>query len=141
MEVFKKKLKNRIIITGIYILAIVAIMIAVAIVGVEDEATSFTLGFGCGIGAVALVLCIRDGAALKNEEKLKRLYIEETDERRQHINAMVGSKGMVIFIAVTALAMLISNYFNQTVFFTLLAALGLMIIIKAALVTYYKRKF
>lgn len=141
MEVFKKKLKNRLIITGIYILAIVAVMVTAAIIGVEDEATSFTLGFGCGIAAVALVLVIRDAAALKNEEKLEKLYIEETDERRQHINAMVGSKGMVIFIAVISLAMLISNYYNRTVFFALLAVLGLMIIIKLALEIYYNRKF
>lgn len=140
MEIFKQKLRNRLIFGGIYC-AIILIFIAVVWnTGLNDSATSFTLGFGVGIEAVMIFFMVKCVKALKSEDKLKKLYIEENDERQKHLNAMVGGSGINISILFLALAMLISNYFNQTVFFTLLAVMFFVVLLKLTLKIYYNKK-
>ena len=65
-----------------------------------------------GLLAVVIYYMNKYRRALKSEEKLQELYIEETDERQQYINAKIGGTGLNISILVIALAMLVANYFN-----------------------------
>lgn len=140
MENFQKKVHKRLIFAGIYC-AIVLTLIAVSmIIGLDDSATAFTLGFGIGIETVVIFFMGKYLGALKSEDKLKKLYIEENDERRKHINAQIGGTGINISILFFALAMLVFNYFNQTVFFTLLAVTLFNVIVKIVLELYYNKK-
>ena len=140
MENFKRKLRNRIIITVIYCVIVLALTIVAAITDFNDSATAFNLGFGTGIGAVAVFFMIKYCGALKNEEKLKKLYIEEHDERQKHVDALVGRTGINIIILLFVLAMLVSHYFSRTIFYTLLAATLFTVAVKAILGVYYNKK-
>ncbi|MFY9174285.1 MAG: hypothetical protein WAO24_02915 [Peptococcia bacterium] len=140
MEKFKQKLGHRIIMGGVYCLAVVALTIISKIYSLDDHATSFALGFGVGLLAVVIYYMNKYRRALKSEEKLQELYIEETDERQQYINAKIGGTGLNISILVIALAMLVANYFNLIVFFTLLATTMFLVIVKAVLLKYYSSK-
>lgn len=140
MENFKRKLRNRIIVTAIYCVIVLALIIAAAVADFNDVATSFNLGFGTGIGAVAVFFMIKYCGALKNEEKLKKLYIEEHDERQKHVDALVGRTGINIIVLSFVLAMLITHYFSRTIFYTLLAATLFTVAVKAILGVYYNKK-
>ncbi|NLW11382.1 MAG: hypothetical protein GX028_05125 [Clostridiaceae bacterium] len=80
-------------------------------------------------------------AALRNEEKLKKLLIEENDERTAYIESKAGSKAINATIMLLALAMLVANFFDKTVFFTLMAATLATAMTKIVICCYYKRKF
>lgn len=140
MEKYKQKTQRRLIFSGIYC-AIIIIMIFVTVFGEHDSiATSFALGFGVGIGAVVIFYMWKYAEALKSEERLKTLYIEENDERQKHIDAKIGSVGINISIMIIAFAMLISNYFDRTVFYTLLAVTLFIVAVKFVLKLYYNKK-
>lgn len=140
MENYRKKVRKRIIFAGVYCAIVLILTAAAQIMHLDDSVTSFNLGFGFGIGAVVIFFMIRYRGALKSEDKLKKLYIEENDERQKHINSQVGHTGMNISIMSLALAMLVSNYFNRRVFFTLLAATLFIVAVKAVLSFYYNKK-
>lgn len=140
MEKYKRKLRQRLVLGGAYCIIVLLLTIVSNVVGLEDHATSFALGFGVGILAVVIYYMNKYRLALKSEEKLQELYIEENDERQQHINAKIGGTGLNISILSLALAMLVANYFNQIVFFTLLAATLFLVIVKAILLKYYNAK-
>lgn len=140
MVSYKKELQNRLIFAGIYCAIVLIFSVVIIFNNINDIATAFTLGFAFGIEAVVIVFMVKYRNALKSEDTLKKLYIEENDERRKHVNSMVGGIGINICLLVFALAMLISNYFNKTVFFTLLAATLFIALLKIVLVTYYNKK-
>lgn len=140
MEKYKRKLRQRLVLGGAYCIIVLLLTIVSNVVGLEDHATSFALGFGVGILAVVIYYINKYRLALKSEEKLQELYVEENDERQQHINAKIGGTGLNISILSLALAMLVANYFNQIVFFTLLAATLFLVIVKAILLKYYNAK-
>lgn len=140
MEKYKHKLRLRLVFGGVYCILIIALSIISKILVLEDHATSFALGFGVGLLVVVLYYMNRYRRALKSEEKLQELYIEENDERQRHIDAKIGGTGLNISILAFALAMLVSNYFNLIVFFTLLASTMFLVVLKAVLLKYYNKK-
>ncbi|MGE5494946.1 MAG: hypothetical protein ACM3S4_06580 [Burkholderiales bacterium] len=80
---------------------------------IETNALSFTLGACVGTLALVIFLLRKYALAMKNEESLKRLYIEETDERHRFIVSKTG--GAAINIAVGGLALgLLLRAFSAT---------------------------
>lgn len=80
-------------------------------------------------------------AALKDEEKLKKLYITENDERHQYISAKIGGIGINIVIGCLTLGAVISGYFHEVVFFTLIATMLFAVIVKLVLTLVYSKKY
>jgi hypothetical protein len=140
MEDFKRKLRSRITYGIAYGLLVLLVMCIAWITEIEDHATSFALGFSCGILLVVIAYILKCRSALKSEDKLRALYIEETDERQKHIGERVGATGINISIAVFSLAMLISNYYSPIVFFTLLAVTLFIVLLKSMLILYYAKR-
>lgn len=122
MTKFKHELRNRIR-WGLVYCAVVALLVVFhRVFRVETGAFSFSVGFAIGIEAVVIYFLARYRGALKDEQKLKELYIEENDEREKHISARIGESGIKIILISLSAAMLIAAYFDRVVFFTLLAA-------------------
>ena len=144
MENYKKRIKHRIALTSIYA-AVVLILLATGIIhafgGIASHAIGYTTGFCVGIEFVALYLTCRYGAALRNEDKLKALYIAENDERQKHIRTQMGSTSSIIVLAGLALGSVAAAFFNQTVFFTLLGATLFASMVKVILKFYYSHKY
>lgn len=138
MENYRKKLKFQVWLNSIGALALLVVQV-LAYVGVISPAAggerwgSFWNGFiaGAALGVMLLfiitvIIYIR---ALHNEERLKKLYVKENDERTRIIYEKSRSLGSSIFLLGMIPAMIIAGYFSTTVFFTCLAcALALSIV-------------
>ncbi|NLM46129.1 MAG: hypothetical protein GX200_04955 [Firmicutes bacterium] len=139
MMEFRQELKRRICGGGVYCLVVAFLVIFSRAFDVESLAFSFSLGFAIGIEFVVLYFIAKYRAALKDEQKLKLLYIEENDEREEHINLLIGKSGIKIILVSLSVAMLIAAYINQIVFFTLLAATLYTVVVVGALKIFYKK--
>ncbi|GKU24221.1 hypothetical protein [Clostridium folliculivorans] len=152
MEKFKGDLKKRLVfIILVDALAIFLIVVAgiyfnnISIAQGEKVVTDMIRGFQIGIfmGAQVIVLVYikKYIKALKDREKLRQLYIKENDEREKLIVSKFGSIGFNFCLVVIAIATIITGYFNQVVFVTLLIVALFMSFVKGSLLIYYSHKY
>jgi len=149
MDDFKKKLTARQLLIGAGLLVLFcAFMLSrhyVKAAPDSDYITGFIEGFQVGLLtallAALLYYLVRNLLALRNPEKLKKLYIAETDERKQFIQRQAGSIGMNIVMFGLAAGAVIAGNMNDTVFFTLMGACVFVALIRAFLKIYYKNKY
>ena len=147
MEQFKTTLKRRLYAMTGYAVAL-AVLVCLGLFrpmgGNNEETQVFMAGFNAGLFAVAIgvlvVSAVKYRAALKNEGKLKALYITEHDERLLAIHTKIGGTGMQVILFGLLGATIAAGFLNQTVFFTLLGALLFGAAVKAVLKVYYTRR-
>jgi len=143
MENFRKKLKKRLALAGAYNgMVLLFLVISYSISKrhvVPDMAVGFASGFFVGIQIVMIYYIGKYHAALKNEDKLKTLYIAENDERSKFIESKIGGIGINIILGGTVLGTIVAGFFNETVFFTLLFTLIFTALVKGTLKLYYNK--
>lgn len=105
-----------------------------------DFMMSFHGGVLFGIEILLIGDILKNLMAIRDEKGLKKLYIEENDERRVMIMQKTGAMGMAICIIGLGSATVISGFFNETVFFTLLGATLFTALIKGFFKIYYHIK-
>lgn len=141
---FAIKLKNRLIYG-----------IAIAIVGIASFATGlycrgsllneflagFYTGTGGGLFTVGIVLAIRCICVMRNEEKRKKVEIDENDERTRFITDRTGFITCMTMMAILYVASLVSGFLNLVVFFALVGATVLMILIMLVTNAILKKKY
>lgn len=108
--------------------------------GAGDFAEGLITGFFTGLMIVAIFNLTRMHAALKNEDKLKEMYIAETDERNIAIGKETASTATIISIMLTALAAIVAGFINITVCITLAASLFFSAIVTISVRLYYNKK-
>ncbi|GKU77366.1 hypothetical protein [Paenibacillus sp. L3-i20] len=145
MENYKVQIKTRK--NALSLVAAATLLIYVGLVfyrGGLPELPSFIKGFHTGafIGTeLFLVLfLVKYIKASKNDEELKKLYIEENDERNGLILQSASSLSIIIILIGLAIASVIAGFFNSLIFYTLLAALLFVVIIFFMLWKYYTKK-
>lgn len=149
MEKYKEIIKKRLTYMGLFNLAaVLSIVLTAKCYPTADEGTlidGFVRGFQVGIFAclqvMFLIATTRYARGLRDEEKLRKLYIAEKDERRKFIQDKIGGIGFNFTLALIALATVIAGFFHLLVFLTLLAVIFLMTLVKGSLKVYYKNKF
>jgi len=147
MERYRATLKKRLYGIGLYAAAL-TVLVCLGLLrpagGDSEEVRAFMSGFNAGLLAVAVVMLAlgirRYYAALRDERKLRALYIEEHDERLLAIRTRIGGTGMQIILFGLLLATIAAGFVSQTVFFTLLGALLFSAAVKAVLKIYYTKK-
>jgi len=149
MEEFKKKLINRQILLFVAMLGAAGTFILSS--RFEQKATmsehlrEFIGGFQAGIAAgllcVLIVFAIRYFMAAGNPERLKKLYISETDERTLFIKQKTGDIGMNIISYGLIVGANVAGNLNSTVFITLMCALLFVSLVRGFLKIYYRRKY
>ena len=106
---------------------------------------SFISGFQVGIAAALLLVMfyfvIRFARAITNSERLRQLYITETDERNALIRQKTGSIGMNVTNFGLILGTVVAGNINDTAFLTMLAASLFVGLVHAFLKIYYRRKY
>ncbi len=111
----------------------------------KENISDFILGFQFGILILLDMLLIRKlssyRSALKDNAKLKVLYIKENDERLKMIQEKIGIMGFNVAVIGLILIAITAGYFNEVVFFSLLGAVIFIVTIKACLKLYYYRKY
>lgn len=108
--------------------------------GASDFAKGLITGFFSGIMLVMIYYLSQMFAALKNEAKLKEMYIAETDERNIAIGKETASSATIVSMMCTALAAIVAGFINVTVCITLAAALFFSAIITVSMRAYYNKK-
>ncbi|MEJ6949521.1 hypothetical protein [Natronospora cellulosivora (SeqCode)] len=79
--------------------------------------------------------------ALKNDKKLKEIYIEENDERSKMIKEKSNTLTLEIIHYILAFALVISLAINKTVLYTLFAFVLLLLIKEWLTKLYYESKY
>lgn len=148
MEEYKKKLQNRQLLSALGLLLTLAVVGVSRIVGKppqSEQMASFVAGFYAGtmlmLVAVLVFTAVRSMLVARNPEKLKQMYIAETDERRQLIAQKSSALGMNLATFGLALAAMAAANLNTTVFFSLLGACLFLSLIRGALKIYYMKKY
>lgn len=140
MEKYRETLKFRIRLGGLYCCFMMFPNIILNNLFGEDPFTGFIMGVMLVSEAAVIAIITVYGFALKNKDNLKKLYIKETDERQWFIKCKVSTSGIPVILAGLLLAMMISGYFNKTVFFTLFVVYIFIALVMLFLKLYYKNK-
>lgn len=147
MEKFKKSMQTRVKLLGIIFAIYNIIMLYLNLnpdkfnIDTTSHLGSFSHGVRLGVSIGLSILCLfmmqKYNKTTKNNEKLKELYIEETDERKILIQRKVNSAVINTFRVLSIVALVISSYFNIVVFFTILAITMFLNFLSIILKLYY----
>lgn len=155
MEQYKEKLKltNIFLVIGCVVLAVFAISAIGSELGWfrilqpvagdshwHSQWFGFITGASCGIFAFMVTGLIRNIHALRDDKKLKKLYIKEHDERSIQILTLARNTAMQILLIVGLVSTAIAGYFSITVSLTILACVFVSSIVSMLLAAYYNRK-
>lgn len=146
MEQYRKKLKveNTLLGAAIIILITVQVLAYLRIItpaiGARwvDFWNGFIAGASMGLCILFLIGIITNIRALRDESRLKKLYVKEHDERTAAIEKNAKSTGATIFLLAALLAGIIAGYFSITVFVTIIACDVALALISAAAKLYYR---
>lgn len=155
MEQYKEKVRISIIIYGI-----AAIILGVfSLLGIISEAGIVSLtpvvdnshwqsmwrGIICGasFGLMLLMVAflVRYIRALKDDKMMKKLYVEEHDERQIQIWTAARATAMQVFLIAGLVAGIVAGYFNMTVSITILACVFIHSLIGGICKLYFNTKF
>ena len=98
--------------------------------------------FGASIGIFSAMLgyLIRNFRAMKNDRKLKELYIKEHDERTIQIQTLAGNTTMKYLLWTGLVATIIAGYFSITISITILACTFVTSTVNLVFIAYYSKK-
>lgn len=107
---------------------------------VNDSALGFVNGLILGVEIICVFLVFRIRKALKDDKILRRLYIDEYDERKTFIKLKAGSNLIgKIAIGIFSISIL-ASCFDMLVFYTLVITGIFLIIISLLLKLYWIKK-
>lgn len=107
----------------------------------QSQWRGFISGARLGILALLLFGLIRNLLALRDENKLKKLYIKESDERQAQICTLAMSAAMRASLVLGLVAVIVAGYFSVTVSLTLLASLFAVSLVTIGFKLYFMRKY
>ncbi|MDE5834670.1 MAG: hypothetical protein K2H26_04030, partial [Ruminococcus sp.] len=121
MEDFKVKLtrKYRMIGRNCCFAALIYFGLTHLVKGADDFAVGLVSGMYSGIMIVSVFNLARIHKALHNEEKLKEMYIQQTDERNIAISKETMKTSSVVSLMATAFAVLVAGFFSPFISITL----------------------
>lgn len=155
MEAFKDKLKiqNLAIAICCFILAFFSFLSAAGQAGFigfmqpaggnshwQSMWRGMIMGISIGVLIVMVIFLIRNILALRDDQKLKKLYVETYDEREIQIWTAARSTAMQIFLMGGLVAAIIAGYFSMTVSITIVACIFLQSITGFFCMLYFRIK-
>lgn len=123
MEKFKSNIKKSLVMVVCLALILPSTLLIIdsklGELAVEGMTTSFMLGMLTAFEGMLIYLLIRFIRALRNEDKMKALYIEKNDERKEYIKKKMAMNTILMFAVGMYIAIVIAGYKNAIVFETL----------------------
>lgn len=142
MEEYRKEIQKYLM--RARILGVVMLLAIIAEKIFFENKDTFFAGLLAGVagGTLGGVLacCIKYSRALKNEKKLKEMYIQSTDERNIEIAKETAQTSSLITTYLIALAVIVTGAFSKTVSMTLAAVMVVDILITIGVSIYYNKK-
>lgn len=153
MEQFRVRIGKRL--RFLVAMALLAALCAAAALAISfglfkpHNSSDFWMGFvqGASMGLLLvmlvglLVAIARCAGALRNDEKLRRLYIRKSDERLRMIEEKAGGKPLLFNIGMVALAGVCASFFSTQVALTLHITWMAMTLLMAAVRAACKRRY
>ena len=148
MEKYKISLKKKsityiTIAIALYVTAMVLeILYVLNVLVPADQYIMSGIFSGCiGAGTSSLVMGLSVKRILKNEEKFKKFYIENTDERRVLLERNTVYMAATILMVLLFIVALVFAYIDFTVTVTLFAVFFVFFAIMLLTGLYYKKKY
>lgn len=142
MEDFRKKYEKRFWMSTIMccVLPIIFFAMRFFIKDTSDFSQGLVAGVFVSLMFASIVFCTSMGVTLRNEELLKKRYIEENDERNNEIAKKTTQTSSLISLYLTAIAVIVSGFFSEVVSITLAVDMTVGVIITVAVKAYYSKK-
>lgn len=151
MEKYRNTIKKRISMYGglCGLVPVSALVLSWWTGRVMDNSNDHVAGFVHGMG-LAFIICLMAysikqiftiNRALKNDAALKKMYVQETDERAIFIQNKVGSSGWRLVLILLVFAAMVASYFSATVMITLVCAALAVALVMAGYKLYYRNKY
>lgn len=142
MNEFRKKYENRLKVYAFMclILPFTFFIMRFRFDGGSDFSQGLVTGVFSGAMLAAIFFLARTFAILHDEEKLKKQYVEETDERNIAISKETMRTASMISLFVTGIAVIITGFINEIISITLCTDMIVGIVITCVVQTYYKKK-
>jgi hypothetical protein len=148
MEKYRKRVRIKMVLLALLALTAVALGIFNVFFEGDAEATGFSAGMlsgfrtglAIGIGFFALIRLLFLGKAIRDEKALKELYNKEHDERLREIRAKAGMPILLITSVLMLIAALIAGPLSVPIFYTLLIASSVQLLISLFVKMYYLKK-
>ncbi|MBQ7981518.1 MAG: hypothetical protein IJ305_07920 [Oscillospiraceae bacterium] len=156
MEKFRKQIKRRLttnVVLAIFLAALFAVLMILdatnawsTFLPMEENGDSafmagFRTGFCTSLIGFAVAKIIIYARTLKDEKKLKAMYIKETDECSLMIAQKTASASFAVTIMGLAVACVIVSFFSRPILYTLICVTFFTIIVKAVFSIYFSRKY
>ena len=156
MEKFRKQIKRRLRTNVVLAILLVALFATLMIMDAtnawstflpfeENGDNAFLAGFRTGfctsLIGYAVVKIIVLSRALKDEKKLKAMYIRETDERNLLIEQKTSTASFAVTIMGLGVACVIVSFFSRPILYTLICVILFVSIVKVAFSIYYSKKY
>lgn len=149
MEEFRKQAQKAVKIYRAILITAVVILVVLNVIEIVCEISNINegLGSGFGTGACASIITFmaislgRYSAALKDDEKLKKLCIAQTDERERLIYEKTNSSSFRAIIILLGFAAMVASFFSKPIFYTIVAIIVAIAFIQVAFKFYYRRKY
>jgi len=155
MEQYKEKVRISVIIYGIAamilgafsLLAIISEADIISLTPVVDDShwqsmwRGIICGASCGLMLLMVAFSVRYTRALKDEAFMKKIYVEEHDERQIQIWTAARALSMQIFLIGGLVAGVVAGYFSMTVSITILSCVTIQSVIGAVCKIHYSKKY
>lgn len=106
----------------------------------QSQWRGFILGASVSAFAIMLFGLIRNLRAMKDEEKLKKLYIQVSDERTIQVQTSAQAAGLRTALILGIVAVVVSGYWSVTVSMTIMVCVLAVSLITVGFKLYYHRK-
>ncbi|MBQ9898733.1 MAG: hypothetical protein IJM44_04690 [Ruminococcus sp.] len=140
MEDFRRSLEKKVIKYRVFIVISLVGMLTLVIFGKHNDGFNATSGFFGGLCGVLAVQLIQTKKALRDDVRLKKMYIQSTDERNIQLVQKSSAAMFNIIVVGLGLATVVSNFFSSVVCCTLSVCLAFVFIVYGAVSAYYNRR-
>lgn len=131
MEQFRVKVEKRLKWMKVLVALFLLVLLATRLI--DDLPCGALLSGACtGGGLMALVTLFQQSQCLKDEKKLRQLWITENDERMKAIRAKAGEPFVIVMSLGLLLAALVAGFFSETVADTLVMVAVAQLLISIA---------
>ncbi len=101
----------------------------------------FRSGFCTSLIGFFVVKIIILSRALKDEKKLKAMYIKETDERNMLIEQKTSTASFAVTIIGLGVACVVVSFFSRPILYALICVILFVSIVKVVFSIYYSKKY
>lgn len=141
MEALRKKLKTKIVIYWILAALLLIALIVLQVLECKDILKGETnIGFFVGGITVLIMNILTMRKAVKDDTAMKQWYVRNTDERTIAVQQKAGNFTSLFTLFVLGISTITASYINNTVYWTLGAAMGVYIVIYLGSLVYFNKK-